>query len=399
MPRGRTDRKQGTETPGRSAPAGGKGTDRRAGPGTTRRTASEDRLGEYRRRRDPARTPEPVPAEGDSVPEDRGRRIFVIQEHHATSLHWDLRLERDGVLVSWAVPRGLPPDPATNHLAVHTEDHPMEYADFSGEIPAGEYGGGTMTVWDRGTYTTEKWAEREVKVVLDGERTQGRFVLFHTDGRNWMAHRMDAPVRPDWRPLPAGARPMSAVPGRMPAAASDASWYYEFDWPGYRVLVAVEGGRARITSAEGADVTSSLPEIRPVGETLGLTSVLMDGVLVAFDETGRPAPDRVRSRIGVTGGDARTLSRRVPAVLLVSDLLHLDGRPLSARPYEERRERLAELGVDGPHWKVSPSFGPGGGAAVRAAAREQGLTGILAKRAGSPYREGRESADWRAVRS
>jgi bifunctional non-homologous end joining protein LigD len=359
------------------------------------------RLGEYRRKRDAARTPEPVPPDrpepGDPADDSAGD-TFVIQEHHATALHWDLRLERDGVLVSWAVPRGLPPTPDTNHLAVHTEDHPMEYAEFSGEIPKGEYGGGSMTIWDRGRYRCEKWSDREVKVVLEGERVQGRFVLFQTDGKNWMVHRMDGPVRPDWRPLPTGIRPMQAVPGRMPSAREDGAWSYEFDWPGFRSLVAVDGGRVRVASAEGADVTSSLPELRGLGEQLGLTQVMLDAVLVAFDPSGRPDRDRARSRIGVSGSDARGLSRRVPAVLLVTDLLHLDGRPVLGLPYRERRDLLEDLGLDGPAWKLAPSFA-GGGAAVRAAAREQRFEGLLAKRAASPYRPGTRSPDWRSVRA
>src|SRR6266516_824298 len=145
-----------------------------------------DRLTEYRRKRDPGRTPEPVPehppeaapATAEAAP-TRGRRqghgdTYVIQQHHARRLHWDLRLERDGVLVSWALPRGLPRDPARNHLAVHTEDHPMEYADFAGEIPAGEYGAGRMVIYDRGRYSTEKWRSDEVIVVLHGDRSAGR---------------------------------------------------------------------------------------------------------------------------------------------------------------------------------------------------------------------------------
>jgi bifunctional non-homologous end joining protein LigD len=355
-----------------------------------------ERLSEYRRKRDASRTPEPVPEETDSS--SGAGDSFVIQEHHATSLHWDLRLERDGVLVSWAVPRGLPPTPDTNHLAVHTEDHPMEYATFSGEIPKGEYGGGSMTIWDRGVYRCEKWSDREVKVVLQGERVQGRFVLFRTDGKNWMVHRMDGPVRPDWRPLPTGIRPMSAVPGRMPPARSDADWCYEFDWPGYRTLVGVDGGRVRATSAEGADVTSALPELRGLGEHLGLTHLLVDAVLVAFDADGRPDPERARSRIGVRAAEARGLSRRVPVVLLVTDVLHLDGRSTLALPYRERRELLDQLALDGPAWKPAPSFA-GGGAAVRAAAREQGLAALVAKRSNSIYRPGVESGDWRRIRA
>src|SRR5438067_13645803 len=124
-------------------------------------------LGTYRRKRDPAKTPEPVPAASAALP--RGNNdTFVIQEHHATALHWDVRLERDGVLVSWAVPKGLPLDPHENRLAKQTEDHPMSYARFEGKIPKGEYGGGAVTVWDSGTYVLEKWTDREVKVVLTG---------------------------------------------------------------------------------------------------------------------------------------------------------------------------------------------------------------------------------------
>src|SRR5439155_25598504 len=125
-------------------------------------TGMGDRLTEYRRKRDPGRTPEPVP---EQAPEPKHGDIYVIQQHHARRLHWDLRLERDGVLVSWALPRGLPRDPARNHLAVRTEDHPMEYADFAGDIPAGEYGAGRMVIYDKGRYSTQKWRDDEVIVV------------------------------------------------------------------------------------------------------------------------------------------------------------------------------------------------------------------------------------------
>src|SRR5919199_6834932 len=132
------------------------------------------RLGTYQRMRDERATPEPFGAKRRR-PRKKAPR-FVVQEHHATALHWDFRLERDGVLVSWAIPKGLPVDPKTNHLAVHTEDHPLEYASFAGEIPRGEYGGGQVILWDSGTYETEKWTTREVKIVLHGERVQGRYV-------------------------------------------------------------------------------------------------------------------------------------------------------------------------------------------------------------------------------
>ena len=166
-----------------------------------------DKLQAYRDKRDAARTPEPVPAEAPAAAArsagtgDGGS--FVIQEHHARRLHWDFRLERDGVLVSWALPKGVPTDPAVNHLAVHTEDHPLEYGGFEGEIPRGEYGAGAVTIWDRGTYETEKWAADEVKVRLRGQRVTGGFALFQTRGNQWMIHRerlaLPAAMRPDAR--------------------------------------------------------------------------------------------------------------------------------------------------------------------------------------------------------
>jgi bifunctional non-homologous end joining protein LigD len=171
-------------------------------------------LDEYRRKRDARRTPEPIPADDPVAPEGSGHR-FVIQEHHARRLHWDVRLERDGVLASWAVPKGLPTDPDTVRLAVRTEDHPIEYLEFSGEIPAGEYGGGAMTIWDSGTYETEKWNPREVIVQLRGERAAGRFVFIRTDrdgGKdNWLLRRSDR--NGGGTPLPHDARPMLATAG------------------------------------------------------------------------------------------------------------------------------------------------------------------------------------------
>lgn len=152
-------------------------------------------LSEYRRKRDAKRTPEPVPADG---PLPRGDdNVFVVQEHHARRLHYDVRLERDGVLVSWAVPKGLPQEAGEIRLAVHTEDHPMDYAAFEGDIPKGEYGGGHVDIWDRGTYETVKWSRDEVDVVLHGTRVDGPYVFFRKsrgdDGKDWMVRRHGSP--------------------------------------------------------------------------------------------------------------------------------------------------------------------------------------------------------------
>src|SRR6266568_2496083 len=164
------------------------------------------KLAEYEAKRDFKKSPEP----GARVERKAARALrFVVQEHHARRLHWDLRLEKDGVGVSWAVPKGIPPDPKKNHLAVHVEDHPLEYFKFAGEIPKGEYGGGTVTIWDAGTYETVKWTDREVMVEFHGERLKGRYVLFQTRGNDWMIHRMDPPQDPDRRPIPQRIEPMS----------------------------------------------------------------------------------------------------------------------------------------------------------------------------------------------
>src|ERR1700742_3820773 len=140
------------------------------------------KLSEYDKKRDFGKTPEPAGAEPAG---DGGDYRFVIHEHSARRLHWDLRLERDGVLVSWAVPKGIPMDPKTNHLAVHTEDHPLEYIDFHGDIPKGNYGAGKMTIYDHGTYETHKWRDKEVMITFHGERVQGKYVLFPTRGKDW----------------------------------------------------------------------------------------------------------------------------------------------------------------------------------------------------------------------
>src|SRR5438093_859561 len=181
------------------------------------------KLAEYEAKRDFKKTPEP----GARVPKKAARALrFVVQEHHARRLHWDFRLEKDGVGVSWAVPKGIPPDPKKNHLAVHVEDHPLEYFKFAGEIPKGEYGGGQVLIWDEGTYDPIKWSDREVMVDLHGKRLQGRYVLFQTRGKDWMIHRMDPPqdegraghvhgLRPDvaGRPLADGAAIHRAAEG------------------------------------------------------------------------------------------------------------------------------------------------------------------------------------------
>ncbi len=356
---------------------------------------SDDGLSTYRSKRDPARTPEPVPPPG---PLPRGADdTFVVQEHHATALHWDFRLERHGVLVSWAVPKGLPLDPSANRLAVQTEDHPLAYADFEGDIAEGEYGGGGVSIWDRGTYETEEWSEGKVKVVLHGSRVDGRYALFRTGGRNWMVHRMSPPPD-DHLPLPARVAPMMAtLADALPA--DDDRWAYEMKWDGVRAVVHVDGGRPTAWSRNDIDITESYPELRAMAESMGATQAVLDGELVALDPSGRPSFELLQRRMHVTGGArVRRLAASVPVTYLVFDVLHLDGRSTLSMPYRERRALLEDLDLTGPSWQTPPAWF-GGGPAVLAAAREQHLEGVVAKRAESTYQPGARSGSWLKIKN
>ena len=265
-------------------------------------------LDTYRRKRDFSATPEPS---GAGEPGAERTERFVVQEHHARSLHWDLRLEHEGTLASWAVPKGIPPDPRRNNLAVRTEDHPLEYLDFHGEIPKGEYGAGTMKIYDRGTYELHKWRDDEVMVTFAGERVRGRYVLFRTDGSNWMIHRMDPPEDPDREPMPAKVEPMLARTGPLPG--DDDGWAYEIKWDGVRAIAYADGGRVRLAARSGRDITARYPELRSLGRALASHEAILDGEVVAFGPEGRPSFQKLQGRMHLTSEHAvRRLSESDP---------------------------------------------------------------------------------------
>lgn len=321
---------------------------------------------------------------------------FVVQEHHATSLHWDLRLERDGVLVSWAVPKGVPADPRQNHLAVHTEDHPLEYLDFHGDIPEGSYGAGSMKVWDTGTYETHEWKDDKAVVTLHGTRVDGRYALFQTRGNQWMIHRMDPPADPTREQMPDDLRPAHATRGEVPDDVD--AFGFEVRWSGVRALAFVEGGRVRLAEDGGDDVIAKFPEIRVMGRALGVTEVALDGVVVATGPDGRPDGERMARRLSAKSDSAiRRLTASVPVTYMLFDVLWLDGHPTMDLSYEERRARLDDLHLDGPAWTV-PATHPGAGTALVDAAAAQGLSGVVAKRMASPYSQGETTSDWIEVR-
>ena len=331
----------------------------------------------------------------------------MIQEHHARRLHWDFRLERDGVLVSWALPKGVPNDPAVNHLAVHTEDHPLEYGRFEGEIPRGEYGAGAVTIWDHGSYETLKWAPSEVKVVLHGQRVTGGYVLFQTKGNQWMIHR-------ERLALPGALRPMLAVTGPMPRDPDN--WALEMKWDGVRALAYIERGKVRLMSRSERDITVTYPELSRLGAATLLKpaatpdgpaptpaphkQLLLDGEIVVFGADGWPEFEALQPRMHVgSAAQAALLAGQTPVTYLIFDVLQLDGRPLMDLEYHERRALLDELALAGPYWQTPPWFPGSDFAAVQAVSVSHGMEGVVAKRLDSRYTPGVRTDNWRKIKN
>jgi bifunctional non-homologous end joining protein LigD len=345
-------------------------------------------LTSYRGKRRFANTPEP---EGATTPTSERQR-FVVHEHHARRLHWDLRLEHDGALASWAVPNGIPDDPKRNRKAIHVEDHPLEYIDFAGNIPAGNYGAGEVGIWDRGTYTCEKWRSDEVIVVFHGERLRGRYALFRAgrDERDWMIHRMDPPADPDAEAIPEFIAPMLAKLSRLPS--DESQWAFEVKWDGVRAITRSEPGRLHILSRNGNEITAAYPELRPLNRALGSLAAILDGEIVAIDPEGRPSFQLLQTRMHLRSEPAvKRQADAAPVTYMIFDLLWLDGHSLTGLPYSERRARLSELGLDAQRWSVPESF-TAKGSELLAATRERGLEGVIGKRLDSRYVSGRSSA-------
>lgn len=336
-----------------------------------------DRLSKYRSMRDSSKTPEPVPR---SKPTTGHNNTFVIQEHHARRLHYDFRLERDGVLVSWAVPKNLPETPSVNHLAVHTEDHPLEYASFEGNIPKGEYGGGKVIIWDSGTYEAEKFLDGpekgEVIVNLHGSRISGRYALIQTKGDQWLAHRMKDQNVFDFDAL----TPMFATHGSV-AGLKKGQWAFEGKWDGYRLLVDADHGALRLRSRSGRDMTKDYPQLQSLAADLADHHVILDGEVVALTSAGVPSFNEMQNRVRAT---------RIE--FWAFDLLYLDGRSLLRAKYSDRRKLLETLGSASE--LIVPDPLPGDGPDALEYSRKQGWEGVVAKKRDSSYQPGRRSASW-----
>lgn len=395
---------------------------------------ADPRLNKYRSLRDQGKTPEPFTADqhhtakANGVPAQGGKETFVIQEHHASRLHYDFRLEHEGVLVSWALPKGVPGSGDKNHLAVQTEDHPMDYADFEGDIPKGEYGAGSVSIWDKGVYELEKWVNgKEVIATLTGREGGGlggtrKFALIHTgkghgEESQWLIHLMDRV--PGARKKPGGtkepAEPARAVSARPPAPRSGTlqedpapmlasagtpaelhggDWLFELKWDGIRSVVVADGERIKLLSRNGNDMSASYPEFTD-RNCWPPQDFIADGEIIAVGSSGRPDFGLLQGRMKLTRpGDVKRARATIPVRMMLFDLLAVDGDDLRRLPLRKRRERLADFfGPTECPVELSQTLDDQV-EHILESARELGLEGVMAKRADSRYVSGQRTRTW-----
>src|SRR3954447_15583806 len=326
------------------------------------------KLEAYRRKRDPSKTPEPFGGERGSA----DAPVFVVQRHDARRLHYDFRLERDGVLASWAVPKGVPLEPGVRALAVHVEDHPLDYGSFEGEIPKGQYGAGSVEIWDAGTYDlVEEKRDGGLTVRLHGKRLEGVWTLVPAkldgDPKNWLL------IRKRDEGAPAAARtkyaPMLATLADEKELPRGAGWEFEIKWDGYRIVSRVAGGAAELRTRKDQDYTDRFAGVaKELAKALKTPHCVVDGEVCALDDEGRPSFSAMQqSKTGT------------PIVYYVFDLLEVEGEPIVDRPLSERRKRLRKA-LDGRNRTVQFSEGFADGAALYEAAQQRRLEGIMGKR-------------------
>jgi bifunctional non-homologous end joining protein LigD len=406
-------------------------------------------LNEYSAKRTFTATPEPAPAARAA---GSGPLLFVVQQHSATRLHYDFRLECDGVLKSWAVPKGPALDPAEKRLAVHVEDHPYDYASFEGVIPAGQYGAGEVIVWDCGVYSPDEggttWfhdraqAEREVRegmekgklsFLLRGEKLKGSFALVRTKEKNqWLlikhkdrfavpidvtaqnrsvlsgktvgelkflpVHRIPAAQlvpSGEVEAMPATLAPMLAEAGDAPFNRSD--WMWEPKLDGYRVLAFIDEHGVKLRSRRGLDLSAKFLQLAAELGKQAAQGMILDGELVAFDATGKPSFAALQDRAQLkTEREIAAGDRNVPVVFYCFDLPHFAGIDLRKSPYSDRRRYLAQCLLPSP--RVQLVHAVEDGAALQAAALASGFEGVVGKRKTSRYEAGRRSASWVKVK-
>jgi bifunctional non-homologous end joining protein LigD len=383
-------------------------------------------LKRYREKRDFSKTPEPLGKKA------RAGRIFVVQKHEARRTHYDLRLECEGVLKSWAVPKGFSTDPKVKHLAVMVEDHPLDYASFEGVIPEGEYGAGPVMVWDAGKYQVswegkvlsdkqimEKLARGELSVEFFGRKLKGVYILIKRDGKQWLLFKKKdeyAGSESSWdensvltnRTMEqiennlSISKPeidLSGLPKRKsvlkpmlaetaPEAFDNKDWIFEVKWDGYRVLAECDHGRVRLNSRNQKDYTDTFSQVANDLKALDLNAVL-DGEVTVLDEKGRPDFQRLQNHV-------KELTEHT--VYFIFDILSLDGKDLTGVPLSERRRILEALIRSMPHVRLSQSI-PENGKEFYRSAIAQGLEGVMAKKIDSKYWPGKRSVNWLKIKS
>ncbi|HET6272734.1 MAG TPA: non-homologous end-joining DNA ligase [Bacteroidota bacterium] len=345
-------------------------------------------LKKYEEKRSFEKTPEPPP----SVALGEGN-AFVVHRHHATRLHYDLRLEQDGTLKSWAVPKGLPPRPGIIRLAVATEDHPLEYLNFEGTIPKGQYGGGDMWIYARGKYAITKEKKDGFYFRLQGKELNAEYSTHRTKEKEWIVQRVDKPQIDYLRDK---IEPMLADSREKPPESDN--FLYEVKWDGIRALISLDEGELRIRSRNQHDITAKFPELMIPEEAFRASSVLFDAEIVCLDEGGKPVFKHVIHRLQqTTDGSIERARAKYPVVCYVFDCLYLDGRPIVNEPLVRRRAWLKDAIKRGTPYRVSETVDDGGELFKAAAA--MGLEGIIAKEKTSTYQPGKRSAQWLKIKT
>ncbi|MFY9615842.1 MAG: non-homologous end-joining DNA ligase [Candidatus Dormiibacterota bacterium] len=415
---------------------------------------AEPKLKEYRRKRDFEKTPEP--AGGRSPAQLAGLSRFVVQKHAASRLHYDFRLEHDGVLLSWAVPKGPSLDHRDKRLAVHVEDHPIDYFDFEGTIPKGEYGGGTVMVWDWGGV---RWLQPDVdemlrrgdlKFELFGRKLKGAFALVGgRNGKDWLLikkrdygaregydvteddrsvlsgrsmEEIAAAAERVWHsnlpaedqggrsadfvdlskavkaPFPTTVEPMLATPETKPF--DDDKWQYEIKLDGFRTMALVRNGKVRLLLRRGGDATRMFPELQELGLLVRSRAAVLDGEVVAMDEEGLPSFGRLQERTGWKGGKTGLEPHgAIPIVYYIFDILHDSGYSLLDVPLRERRRLLGARLLDGPSTRLLDAYPGNVGTVLFDVVKKQGQEGVVAKRLASKYYPGKRSKDWLKIKA
>ena len=355
------------------------------GPARTRKTAEQ--LQSYSSKRSFGKTPEPEPLR--SVGQGSA---FVVHRHHASRLHYDLRLEQDGVLRSWAVPKGLPPRPGILRLAVRVEDHPLEYVNFEGVIPKGEYGGGTMWQFARGHYDITKQKRDGFYFRLHSRELNGEYRIHNTKENQWLLERVDTPQQ-DW--VRQKVEPMLARAADQPGDSAD--WIYEVKWDGIRTLVSLEEGALSLRGRNGMDFTAQFPELASAAASLRATAAVFDGEIVCLEPDGKPSFRNVIHRMQQTASGAiERAQAKHPAVCYLFDCLYLDGRAVLQEPLTRRREWLADSIKSGGAYRLSETFEDG--RSLLEAVSQMGLEGIMAKKRDSAYVPGKRSDCWLKIK-